>query len=228
MSKFEQVVAIRADSLKDKLLDGFMLIAGDEKEKQGLFNQFFKPEEIVIGSRHWMEQDENFLQIIPCCLFRKPDGTVLNYQRVKNTGESRLLGNYSVCVGGHMNLQELQYENNRVNIASSVWNGIFREVREELGVDLENVIYTDCVLNYENYFDEFRGIIYDSSNAVGRVHIGLLFVFDVNQDCEFDSKVAESEGLSLKGWHLPETLLYHHDIDAINLENWAKIVLEAL
>jgi predicted NUDIX family phosphoesterase len=225
MSKFEQVVTIRRESVKEFLTDGFTVIDGNTEEvKAEMFNKVFKPEEIVIGSRHWLEQDENFLQIIPSIVFRKPDGTVLHYQRTQGTGEGRLLGNYSCNIGGHINVNDLDTSIDRISPILTVWNSIFREVAEELGVALDLV----ANVNYDEDYNEFRGIIYDSSNSVGKVHIGLLFVFDVAQDCEFNSGIAESEGMLLKGWYSPATLLHHHDIDAINLENWAKIVLEYL
>ena len=227
MSKFEQVVTIRLSSVADKLQEGFTPIVGTDEEKEAQFDEFFKSEEIVVGSRHWLEQDENFLQIIPCCVFRKPDGSVLNYQRIKGSGEGRLLSNYSVNIGGHAGMQDLYFTNSigtDIDVAATIWACILREVAEELGCDLDKI----CMDKFNDNLDEFKGIIYDSSNAVGRVHIGLLFVFDVEQECEFNAEVAESEGMLLQGWYPPNVILKHDDYGAINLENWAKIVLEAL
>ena len=229
MSKFEQVVTLRRETIVSKLADnGFLPVIGDENEKEATFDSLFKSEEVVIGSRHWLEKDENFLQIIPSCVFVKPDGTVFSYQRAKGTGESRLLGNTAVCVGGHLNLfdcemiHDMQGQTNEIDIIGSVWDGIFREIREELGIELDSV----CDVDYENTFTEFKGVIYDSSNAVGRVHLGLLFVFQVDQDAEFN--LNESEGLANGGWYSPNTILHHDDIGACKLENWAKIVLDYL
>lgn len=226
MSKFEQVVCVRAESIKSKLpLHGFLPVEGTEEEKSAKFKELFKAEEVVIGSRHWLENDRTFLQLIPSIVFRKPDGTVLVYQRVKGTGELRLLGNSSCNVGGHVNAVDLHFDDaNNIDISLTIWNSLFREVSEELGVELGVIID----IPYDSDFNEFKGVIFDTSNDVGKVHVGLLYVFDVEQDCEFNSEVAESEGMVLSGWYTPSTILHHHDIDAIHLENWAKIVLEHL
>jgi predicted NUDIX family phosphoesterase len=185
----------------------------------------------VIGSRHWLEKDSDYLQLIPSIVFRKPDGSILYYQRVKGTGESRLLGNYSVTAGGHLALQDLclkhdncNYKTSEIEVIDSCWNGIYREVQEELGVDLDSITDTD----FDTMFSEFKGFIYDTSNDVGSKHIGLLFVFDVAEDVEFDAGIAESEGMLLKGFDTPHRLSQHHDYDAINLENWSRIVCDYL
>jgi len=231
MSKFEQVICVRSSQVKHKLQQGFNPVEGDEVEKEAWFNAVLSHEEIVIGSRHWLEKDSDYLQLIPSIVFRKQDGSILYYQRVKGTGEGRLLGNYSVTVGGHLALQDLclkrdscNYKTDEIEVIDSCWNGIYREVQEELGVDLDSITDTD----YDTMFSEFKGFIYDTSNNVGAKHLGLLFVFDVADDVEFDDAVAESEGMLLKGFDTPHRLSQHHDYDAIDLENWSRIVCDYL
>ena len=218
MSGSELVLCVRSSSVDDVIGEGLT-------PKSGEFSEIFKHEELAIISRKYAEKNEDYLQLIPSCVFRKPNGTILLYQRSKGTAESRLLGNYSTNVGGHTNILDVTLNNEgNVSVACTIWNNIVRETKEELGVDIGKV----CELNYDDEMAEFHGFIYDSSNAVGRVHLGLVFVFDVQDDLEFDSSIAEQEGMILKGWHKPEVLLYNHDIDAINLENWATIVCKYL
>ena len=222
MSKFEQVLTVRASSVH--LSDGFTAAGSTESEKKELFNEILRPEEVVIGSRHWLENDSNFLQLIPSVVFRKPDGTVAWYNRIKGSGESRLVGNATTNFGGHINTLDLQTFDETFNLKKTIINNIYREIEEELGVNSDEITSSE----FGNYFTEFKGFIFDSSNDVGLKHLGLLFVFDVEQDLEFDASIAESEGMLLKGWNTPDALLIHHELDVINLENWAKIVLEAL
>jgi predicted NUDIX family phosphoesterase len=234
MSKFEQVIAIRRDSVADKLPVGMVKVSGTEEEKLAVFNDFFKPEELVMGSRHWIEKDENYLQLIPRCVFRKPDGKVAYYQRAKGSGESRLLGNHSVNFGGHVNTNDVILvadnelnKTNEIDIIGTVWHNMYREIEEELGLELD--IISD--LDYDDNLCGFRGIIYDDSNSVGRVHLGLVFIFDVAQEFEFtrnNEVQAESEGMILGNWWTPFDLLHGDYCKQINLENWAKIVCEYL
>ena len=222
MSKFEQVLTVRASSVH--LSDGFTAAGSTESEKKELFNEILRPEEVVIGSRHWLENDSNFLQLIPSVVFRKPDGAVAWYNRIKGSGESRLIGNATCNYGGHINSFDLLVSDNNFELLGCIYNNIYREIDEELGVNLDSITTVD----FDNDFSEFKGFIFDSSNDVGLKHLGLLFVFDVEQDLEFDASIAESEGMLLKGWNTPDALLIHHELDIINLENWAKIALEAL
>lgn len=228
MSSNELVLCVRSESVNELKKEWFTCkpnISLDE------FNALFAQEEITVMSRKYAEKDENFLQFIPSCVFRKPDGTILLYQRTKGTGESRLLGNHSCNVGGHVNVTDIALERDEeqnktgaLDLAGTIWNNIFREVEEELGIDLGSV----ADLNFDEDFAEFYGFIYDSSNSVGQVHLGLLFIFDVKQDLEFDSLIAESEGMLLKGWYNPFHLLKLDESKEINLENWANIVCEQL
>lgn len=230
MSKFEQVVCVRASYVQYRLNHGFTPVKGTESEKEEFFNFVLGSHEVVIGSRHWLESDSDYLQLIPSIVFRKQDGSVLYYQRVKGTGESRLLGNYSTNIGGHLNLADIAlkrdegFKTNDIEVIDSCWNGIYREVEEELGVDLDSVTDVD----YDTMFGEFEGFIYDTSNDVGQKHLGLLFVFNVADDVEFNHEVAEEEGMLLKAFAHPSDLLKSHNAGEINLENWATIVCEYL
>ena len=91
MSKKEHVLAIRAQSVN--LDAGFTRSSGD-------LDQVFAPEDVMMGSREWLETDENFLQLIPYCMVKSLSGNVLSYSRTAQGGEKRLQGKVSVGLVG--------------------------------------------------------------------------------------------------------------------------------
>ena len=227
----EMVLCVRRSSVEGALSEGFNEFNGSEEQ----FNSVIKPYELVIGARLWLEHNTDYLQLLPYCVFRKPDSSVAAYQRTKIVGEQRLAGNWSVGFGGHLSVVDLALERKYpsdestgnylptgdIDTIGSIWNNIFREIEEETGIDLDSI----SNLNYENDLAEFQGFIFDNSNAVGQRHLGVLMIFDVAQEFEFDDnskQIALSEGMDLKGWYQPEDLIRY------NMESWSKIVLNYL
>ncbi len=107
-----------------------------------------------------MENDESFKQIIPYCVLVNSQDDVLVYKRTKKGGEGRLHEKFSIGVGGHINPCD----------SRNVFHCALRELREELnwgGVTPQKMWLRKA------------GLIYDASNAVGRVHLGVVFLVHV-------------------------------------------------
>lgn len=88
------------------------------------------------------------------------DNRVLSYLRTSHGGESRLHGLRSIGIGGHVNPED--GVKTRRWSAQAIERAALREIHEEIEVPGEYSL--DCI-----------GFINDDSNAVGRVHIGLVY-----------------------------------------------------
>lgn len=100
------------------------------------------------------EIDENWKQLIPYAVIMA-DGQVFKYRRGVKSGESRLHGLISVGVGGHISSDD-------ATLFGEVYDDAFaRELFEE-------------VIMSEVMSDAVCGLINDDSNAVGRVHLGVV------------------------------------------------------
>ena len=113
-----------------------------------------------------MEQDPSFKQLIPYMLFRHTDKDgvpwLFQYVRGGGMGESRLHALRSVGIGGHISTDDAA-----AGSAHDVYRvGMQRELGEEIALDTP---YTErCV-----------GLINDDLTPVGRVHLGVVHLFDV-------------------------------------------------
>ncbi len=109
------------------------------------------------------EDDPTHKQIIPYCIFHH-EGKVLHYTRGKTSGESRLHAQGSVGVGGHIN--PVDAGENHLGQAT-YYAAVEREIDEELNIagDHQNRIV---------------GLINDDSNPVGKVHLGIVHLFELD------------------------------------------------
>jgi predicted NUDIX family phosphoesterase len=99
------------------------------------------------------EDDPSWKQLIPYVLLR--DGQrIFLMKRSRAGGDERLHDRYTIGVGGHVNPQD-----------GDVLGGLKREWSEEIEVDFE---------------PEFQaiGLLNDDENAVGAVHLGLVYAAD--------------------------------------------------
>ena len=106
--------------------------------------------------RSLAEQDARLKQLIPYVLVRDGDAVFLMH-RTDAGGDPRLHGRASIGVGGHLNPVDRG--------ADALMAGLRREWEEELEADWE---------------PDFRlvGLLNDDSNAVGSVHLGVVFEVD--------------------------------------------------
>lgn len=138
-----------------------------------------------------------------------PETYVFVYDRpIKGNGEERLAGLSSVGVGGHVERYDVKYNpNGSINLWETITTTGLRELQEEVKL-------TKAPLELP-----VRGFIYDTSNDVGRVHLGVWGVAEVPEDTE----ILGTEDQLLNGrW---ENI---RDIDTSKFESWSKLLLEHL
>ncbi|WP_339910057.1 phosphoesterase [Symmachiella dynata] len=150
--------------------------------------------------RDVMEADPEFKQLIPYCIFQHA-GEIFYYTRGGGQGEKRLHAKRSIGIGGHVS----SVDENQAD--SPYLEGMRREIDEEVHVESP---YTDrCV-----------GMLNDDSNDVGKVHLGIVHVFDLEEP-----KIRPREKDMLEtGFASPEQLLAEID----QFETWSQICLKAL
>lgn len=158
-------------------------------------NSFFK-------LRNEVENDETLRQLIPYVVFQKETGEILVVKRTKKQSEKRLHDKISVGIGGHINPRDDESKSPEMIF----FNGLNREINEELKVDKLNKL-------------EYVGLIYDNSNAVSRVHMGVLFLAKVD-----NAEINEEENFESE-WVLPAEFIKQ---DVSKMEYWSVISLKAL
>jgi predicted NUDIX family phosphoesterase len=111
------------------------------------------------------EEDPSFKQLIPYCVFRHGD-RILHYTRGKAGGESRLHAKISVGVGGHINPVDADGGRTGPEVYHAA---VARELEEELELPT-------------NWSQRVVGLLNDDSNPVGRVHLGVVHLIDLESD----------------------------------------------
>jgi predicted NUDIX family phosphoesterase len=120
-------------------------------------------------ARDDIETDPNWKQLIPYCVVARltadHDIEVLSYQRSPKQGDERLRGKFSIGVGGHVNDGDFDHG----MAFSDGWIvGLMREIDEEL-------IIRPNRADAFGFRNELLGVIYDPTNAVGQVHLGICY-----------------------------------------------------
>ncbi|MDB5343460.1 MAG: phosphoesterase [Schlesneria sp.] len=150
--------------------------------------------------RNEVEEDPSYKQLIPYCIFMH-DGKVFNYRRGKAGGEGRLHSKRSVGIGGHISSTDRMQGDRRYNEA------MHREISEEVFLDA-------------GFSDRCVGLINDDETPVGRVHLGIVHIFDLDS-----AKVLPREESILEtGFAQPAELLQTRD----QFETWSQICLQHL
>lgn len=150
------------------------------------------------------EDNPAFKQPIPYCVIRKGSSLYV-YERLKGGGETRLHNMLSLGAGGHMN------DTGHQTFEEILQDNLLRELEEELDIQAEEKEFTTV------------GLINDDGNEVGKVHIGMLVILDLDTN----ASVTVRETDQIKGeWMSLGQLLHPDTYD--RLEPWSKYVVDVL
>ena len=158
------------------------------------------PSYVSYRPRNEVEQDPSFKQLIPYCIFRHGE-KVFSYSRGKEQGESRLHSKRSIGVGGHISSDDQFSGSNVYQVAMR------RETEEE--VVLESGFTEKCV-----------ALINDDETEVGRVHLGIVHIFDL----EAPKVLPREKSIIESGFEEPAQLARDRD----RYETWSQICFELL
>ncbi len=166
--------------------------------------ELLSPENTSYRPRDRMEENPSYKQLIPYVIFRYTDDSggqsLFQYTRGTGQGERRLHSKRSVGIGGHISSDDAEEIN-------PYDEGMRRELAEE--VIIETAYRERCV-----------GLINDDQTEVGKVHLGVVHVFDVDTP---NVRPRETE-IEEAGFVPVDDLL--SDLDGF--ESWSRICLEAL
>jgi len=158
------------------------------------------PAYISYRPRDQMENDPSFKQLIPYCIFRH-EGRLFHYQRGKLQGEGRLHSKRSIGVGGHISTVDRDLPK------SPYLEAMHPEIAEE---DYLETAYRDTCI----------GMLNDDQTEVGKVHLGIVHLFDLDAP-----KVRpREESMLLSGFASSEELI--RDLD--QFETWSQLCLRHL
>ena len=139
-------------------------------EKVGIFHglkfdvgrylrKLFAPGVLRFMPRPQAEADPAYKQLIPYVIMAH-NGKYLSYVRGKRAGETRLVGNRSIGIGGHINpVDEVPLFD--TDFRQAYLTAVEREVAEEVTVQA-------------NYTNRIAALLNDDSNEVGQVHLGVV------------------------------------------------------
>jgi len=154
-------------------------------------------------SRTAAELDPDYKQIIPYAILAHAD-RVLYYVRGKKAGEQRLVAKGSIGIGGHLNDRDeslFAWDENAYRA------GVEREVNEEIRIGT-------------TFDDRIVALLNDDSSEVGRVHLGVVHVFKLDQP-KVDKREAMITNLEFL---TQDELLSRRD----SLETWSQLCVDEL
>ena len=180
---------------------------GFSGEVDRYLGELLRPEHTSYRPRADVEKDPSFKQLIPYVIFRHVDAagseTIFQYTRGTGQGEGRLHSKRSVGIGGHISAVDATANGS----ANPYEEGMRRELDEEVAVD--SPFSARCV-----------GMINDDQTDVGRVHLGVVHLFDV--ECPA-VQPREAEILECGFRPVADILA-----DMTGFETWSEICMTAL
>jgi predicted NUDIX family phosphoesterase len=144
------------------------------------------------------EIDPTHKQLIPYALLHHKN-TVFVYRRGKLQGEKRLLGNFSLGIGGHISITDPAL------FSTSYSEGLKRELNEEVEIG-------------SNYTQRVAALLNDDSNEVGKVHFGVVHVLTLEEPLV----TAKEKAMCETGFWTVDELLSKSN----QFENWSQICIQ--
>ncbi|MBN1126030.1 MAG: NUDIX domain-containing protein [Sedimentisphaerales bacterium] len=165
--------------------------------------QIFAPGVTRYMPRSQAETDPCFKQVIPYVLMTC-DGKYLSYVRGKRAGETRLVGNRSIGIGGHINPTD---DMSLFDPYETYLNAVRREVEEEVNVETK-------------HSDRVIALLNDDTNEVGRVHLGIVHLWTLDEP----NVTRREQMITQMGFMTLEELSQVRD----TMETWSQLCLDGL
>jgi predicted NUDIX family phosphoesterase len=200
MTKDEQILVI-----PESVIAEIGTLQGFEPDVDRFLRPILQSDQLSFRPRREMETDPRFKQLIPYVLLQWTDEygeiRLFAYTRGGGSGESRLHAKRSIGIGGHISAEDA------AGGADPYRAGMQRELDEEVEIG-------------SPFAESMEGLIYDPSNDVGRVHLGVVHRLVLERPA-----VRSNEADLADGGFVSLTEL-RQDFD--RLETWSQLVLQAL
>ena len=201
MAQEEQVLVIET-----KILERLGLFQGLAFDIDRYLREIFVQGVPRFMPRSQAEKDPSHKQLIPYVIMAH-QGRYFSYIRGRRAGESRLVGNRSIGIGGHINPIDADNSSLFAYLYDNYLTAVQREVAEEVTVDTP---YTDSVV----------ALLNDDSNEVGSVHLGIVHYWNLNAP-KVDKK---EQMITQMAFMTSEELEQARD----TLETWSQRCLDGL
>jgi predicted NUDIX family phosphoesterase len=179
---------------------------GFREDAEQYLAELLNPAHMQYLPRAEMETDPSFKQLIPYVIFRYqlPDRTtqLFHYTRGTGQGEARLRSKVSIGIGGHISACD-----HRDDCKETYLEGMRRELDEEVAINTA-------------YHEHVAGLINDDETDVGKVHLGVVHIFDVERP---EILPRETE-ITDAGFREVSELFQLRQ----RMESWSHICIEAL
>ena len=152
------------------------------------------------------EADPAYKQLIPYVIMANK-GKYLSYVRGKRAGETRLVGSRSIGIGGHINPIDNEAPLFDTDYRHMYFTAVEREVAEEVSVD---TAHTDRIV----------ALLYDPSNEVGSVHLGIVHFWMLDAP----NVTKREQMITQMAFMTPDELHKVRD----SLETWSQLCLDNL
>lgn len=201
MVKEEQVLVVER-----KVLEQIGIFQGAMLEVERYQDNLFAPGILKFMQRSQAETNPSYKQLIPYVIMSN-GGKYFSYVRGQRAGESRLIGQRSIGIGGHINPVDNEVPLFDTNFRKMYFSAVEREVAEEVSVKTK---HTDSIV----------ALLNDDSNEVGSVHLGIVHLWILDEP-----KVEKREQIITQmAFMTPEELYDARD----TLETWSQLCLSRL
>ncbi len=194
----EQILVIER-----KVLEQVGMFQGLNFDIEQYLKKIFVPGVPRFMPRAQAEKNPAYKQLIPYVLMTC-DGKFLTYVRGKRAGETRLVGNRSIGIGGHINpVDDMPLFS--ANFYETYLAAVEREVAEEVTIETTHTNRVVALLN-------------DDSKEVGQVHLGIvhLWTLDAPNVVRREQMITQMSFMSLPELqHLRDTM-----------ETWSQLCLD--
>ena len=201
MARQEQVLVVER-----KVLEQVGMFQGLTLEVERYLGKLFAPGVLRFMPRPQAEADPAYKQLIPYVIVSFA-GKYLTYVRGRRAGESRLLGNRSIGIGGHINPTDNEIPLFDTDFRQMYRTAVEREVAEEVSIEA-------------NRTDSIVALLNDDSNEVGSVHLGVVhhWILDAPNVSKREQMITQMAFMN------PAELQEVRD----TMETWSQLCLDSL